>query len=110
MNKNSFTFPENEERHSDIDIRLPDYLDADTLRFHLPEGYHVEGSAQNVEYKSSFGVYKVNIKIEQGLITYLRTMSLKKGRYPKDKYKELTEFYQKINQADKLKVVLVSNT
>ncbi|MBC8111765.1 MAG: hypothetical protein H7Y04_11955 [Verrucomicrobia bacterium] len=70
----------------------------------------MEGVANEVNYQSAFGTYKTSIKIEEGLVTYIRTMTMKGGKYPKDKYKELVMFFKSINKAEKTKIVLVSET
>ncbi|MBC8109988.1 MAG: DUF3857 and transglutaminase domain-containing protein [Verrucomicrobia bacterium] len=110
---NPFNFPdlsETDNRTSDIYFYHYDYMDSDTVKFHLPEKYHLEGVANEVNYQSAFGTYKTSIKIEEGLVTYIRTMTMKGGKYPKDKYKELVMFFKSINKAEKTKIVLVSET
>ena len=110
MNKTDAMLPENEERKSEIVLSNFEYTDTDTIRYHIPENYHLEGTFNDVQYKSAFGEYSVKVKVEQGLVTYIRTFSLRNGRFPKEKYKELTEFFKNVTKSDKAKIVFVSNT
>jgi transglutaminase-like putative cysteine protease len=110
MNKYESNLPENEDRKSDIYLSNYEYLDVDTIRYHIPENYHLEGTFNDIQLKSVFGEYSVKVKIEQGLVTYIRTFSRKSGKYPKEKYKELVDFLKNVSKADKTKIVFVSNT
>jgi Domain of Unknown Function with PDB structure (DUF3857)/Transglutaminase-like superfamily len=110
MNKTEMPFPNEEKRDFDIELSFPDFTDVDTIRYELPEGYHVEGTPVEHNLKTVFGEYKTTIKVEQGVLTYIRTKSMKGGRYPKEKYKELVEFYRNVVKADNSKIVLVKQT
>jgi len=110
MNKTNITLAENETRMQDIYLDFPDHTDIDTLRYELPEGYHVEGTPIETNIKSVFGEYKTTIKVEQTNITYIRTCSMRGGRYSREEYKALLEFYKNITKADNTKLVLVKAT
>jgi hypothetical protein len=102
---------QNEETHeTELNLSFHDFIDSDTIQYEIPEEYHIEGTPTEYSFKSAFGEYKTNVKVEQGKLTYIRTKSMRGGRYPKEKYKELVEFYKNIVKADNAKIVLVKGT
>jgi hypothetical protein len=110
MNKSTTILPDIEKRKNDLYLDHCDYLDADTIRYELPEGYHIEGTPTEHSSKTVFGEYKTTVKVEQGVMTYIRTFSMRGGYYTREQYKELAEFYRNINKADNTKIVLVKET
>jgi len=110
MNKFEHSLPDNADRKSEIVLSSFDFIDVDTIKYILPADYHMEGVANDIQFKSTFGEYSSTVKVEQGLMTYIRKLSMKGGRYPKEKYKELQDFFKNISKADKNKIVLVSST
>jgi hypothetical protein len=110
MNKSTTILPDMEKRKNELYIDQYDYMDSDTIRYELPEGYHIEGTPAEHNFKTVFGEYKTTVKVEQGVMTYIRTISMRGGYYPREQYKELAEFYRNINKADNTKVVLVKET
>jgi len=110
MNKFEHSLPDNADRKSEIVLSAFDFIDVDTIKYILPTDYHMEGVANDIHFKSVFGEYSSTVKVEEGLMTYIRKLSMKGGRYPKERYKELQDFFKNISKADKNKVVLVSST
>ncbi|TAG05233.1 MAG: DUF3857 domain-containing protein [Cytophagia bacterium] len=110
MNKRQSNIEKQEGRITDIYIDKYEYTDIDTLQYEIPEVYYVEGVAQEHHFTSVFGEYETKLKIEKGKLTYIRKLSMKKGTYPKEKYKELIEFYNNIYKADNAKIVFVKST
>jgi hypothetical protein len=101
---------EMENRKSEVEVSDYDYTDIDTIEFQLPEGYYLEHKPEDVTIKSVFGEYKTAIIFEQNKVTYIRQISVNKGSFPKEKYKEWVDFYRNVAKADKVKLVLVSKT
>lgn len=99
-----------ENRKEEIEVADYDYVDADTLQFEVPEGYFLEHKPEDLNIKSAFGTYKSSIAFDGNKVVYIRQISLNKGRFPKEKYKEWVEFYRNVAKADKMKIVLVSKT
>ncbi len=110
MNKFEHSLPDNADRKSEIVLSAFDFIDVDTVKYILPADYHMEGVDNDIQFKTAFGEYSSTVKVEQGLMTYIRKLSMKGGRYPKEKYKELQDFFKNISKADKNKIVLVSST
>jgi transglutaminase-like putative cysteine protease len=101
---------EMEKRQSEVEVSRYDYVDNDTIKFQLPEGYYLEHKPEDVNVQSVFGHYKVVVKVEANTVTYIRQVSLNQGRFPKEKYQEWVEFYRQVARADKMKIVVVSTT
>jgi hypothetical protein len=98
-----------ENRRSAVEISMS-YIDTDTIRYHLPEGYHPEYLPEVIHYKSAFGEYSASVNAENGVITYIRKVSMNKGTYPATTYNELIEFRKKIVKADKTQIVFVNKS
>ncbi len=98
-----------ERRTTDIIAKM-DYIDTDTVRYHLPAGYHAEFTPENVNLKSVFGEYSASVQISEGMVLYIRQIKMNKGKYPANTYKEFTEFYKKIAKADKMQLVFVNKS
>jgi hypothetical protein len=98
----------NDLRKTDLVLKTPT-LDTDTIRFHLPDGYQVESQPENVAFESPFGKYQASVKIEQGIVTYVRKVEMQSGRFPSKAYNDYVEFCKKIVKADKMQMVLISS-
>jgi hypothetical protein len=104
-NKSDFLPGQHGPRRSDIYIRFS-FTDADTIVWHLPEGMSLQYGPKPVRITAPFGDYEGRIDAGDGTITYIRRFSLKKGRYPKEMFGDLTDFLRKIARADRQKVLL----
>lgn len=93
------------ERKLDIYISRG-YVDADTIVFNIPEGYTVESLPKPMTEETKFGAFKSKVEVKNSSITYTQDILIHKGRYNKDEYKDMREFYRKINAALKQKIVI----
>ena len=108
MNKTK-DIPKNVEgRKSDILIRRA-FVEIDTLYYSIPEEFSIEQLPQNVEINSEFGEYQAKIQSNDKVVEYIRIFKMNKGLYSRDVYKEFVEFFEKMNYADNIKLVLVKN-
>jgi hypothetical protein len=98
-----------ENRRSAIVISMS-YIDTDTIRYHLPEGYHPEFLPEVIRYQSAFGEYTASVIVDNGMITYIRKAVMHKGTYPATTYSELIEFRMKMAKADKMQIVFVNKS
>lgn len=80
----------------------------DTSTIELPNGFQVESRPQNIAIESCFGTYKTTIIVEKNKVQYIRNYQENNIVFPRDKYNELLDFYEKIQKADRLKLVLVA--
>lgn len=105
----SYVPPVTENRRSPVVLPVS-YIDTDTIRYHLPEGYHPEFLPEATQYKSVFGEYLAFVTIDHGVITYIRKFIMNKGTYPAASYTELIEFRKKVAKADKTQIVLINKS
>jgi hypothetical protein len=97
------------ERKSDIYLNTA-FTDVDSVRFKIPEGYHMEFAPENVHIKNQFGEYQTTYeKTEDGLL-YVRKFVSEKGKYPASLYEEYRNMLKAIYKSDKAKIVLVGAT
>lgn len=98
-----------ENRKSEVHLKTAS-MDFDTVTYYLPEGYHVEFKPDAIKYESPFGVFVSETKVEEGKITFMRSLKINKGVYPPESYEELRGFIKKIVKSDQAKIVFVSAT
>jgi hypothetical protein len=101
---------ETENRKEEVQISDYDFANVENITYELPEGYYLEHKPEDVTFQSVFGAYKASTTVEGNKITYTRQISINKGLFPKEKYKEWVEFYKNVAKADKMKIVVVSKT
>lgn len=94
-------------RRRDIQFFPFPFIDLDTLKMQLPQGYKVEYLPEAVQLQSAFGDYEVNCVQDGETILYTRRLHLNADTHSKDLYQELTDFCKKMNKADARKMVLV---
>ncbi|WP_020526659.1 DUF3857 domain-containing transglutaminase family protein [Flexithrix dorotheae] len=100
-----------EERKTEIELnRFYDFIDHDTVVYHLPENFHVEYNPEKIQYESQFGKYEASITVDKNKVTYIRRMEMNQGIYPKESYGELRKFLKDVVKADKTKMVFVNKT
>jgi transglutaminase-like putative cysteine protease len=97
-----------ENRLSDIIIRRSK-VEIDTIFYRIPYKYVLESIPEEISELNEFGKYYSKVELSDQNIMYIRQYEINKGTYPKEKYNELIEFYQRILQHDKVKVLLVKN-
>jgi hypothetical protein len=71
--------PVKETRTTDIVTKM-DYIDTDTVRYHLPAGYHAEYTPENMHFKSVFGEYSASVQVTDGTVLYVRQIKMNKGK------------------------------
>lgn len=84
------------ERKQDIRLNAPIERN-DTIVFHLPEGYSIESGPKPFELKSEFGSYSCRISDENGVIQFSHHLHIPAGRYKKEQYPALKEFFKQID-------------
>lgn len=91
-------------------VRKDNYIKYDTIQFSLPENLYPEFLPEPVKINSRFGEYEASFKFDAGKVTYTRRMKVWKGRFPKETYNELVDFYKSISKADNIKLVFLNKT
>ena len=85
-------------------------VDQDTIVLSIPENLYPEFLPQAVKINSKFGEYEANFKFDAGKVIYTRRLKMWKGRFPKESYNELVEFYKNVSKADNTKLVFLNKT
>ena len=86
------------------------FYDKDEFILNLPEGYSIEAIPENVKIDNSFGSYSIEMeKLNDNQIKYSRTLTILKGKHPKEEYNNFRKFKRKIAKLDNSKIVLLKN-
>ena len=95
-----------DSRKSDFVI-TQHYTDLDSISFELPENYTIEHLPEAVQILSAYGSYEASVQLSGTTLTYLRRVTMTKGRYPAAEFNAWVDFRKKIVRADKNQIVLV---
>jgi len=99
--------PPKEVRNRMNDVYINDgYTNEDEIAFTLPEGYHPSRLAMNVSINKPFGKYTATTAMKDGKLIYKRTLQVIDGTYSKEMYQDLIDFYEKVDQNDRLLITL----
>lgn len=83
-------------------------LHADTVRLHLPAGFHPESLPAAVQFSTAYGTYaSTYTTLPDGTVQYIRRLELRRGHLPRTAYAGYLDFRRKISIADKSSVVLL---
>jgi hypothetical protein len=107
MEKRSSTPAEVTRRFSPIKLSYP-YLDIDTVRYTIPDGYVTETLPSPVELSTSFGKFhSKTILSGNNEIIYTRSIDMFNYSIPAKDYFEYRKFIQSIVASDRAKAVLI---
>ncbi len=111
LNRSNHNPPGSDDRKADIIVRFG-YKDVDTILYNLPENYRLEFDVEGVEVESDFGQYKASYEFipETNQLKYTRSILIKQGTFPAEKYAEYRNFHRKIRRSDASKLVLIGET
>lgn len=93
------------KREHDIDL-IRGFSESDTIVIQVPEMYVAESLPKDIELETDFGIFKSSISFENNKISYSQYTEIYPGRYGKERYKDLKDFFVKINNAINRKVVV----
>ena len=97
-----------DERKNPVRI-LKDYMEYDTVFFHLPDNYIIENIPENTSIESKFGKFSAFYEKTNEGIRYTRSFEINRAEYPKEQYNAFVNFCRSISKADKQKIVLVKD-
>ncbi|RPH34249.1 MAG: DUF3857 domain-containing protein [Bacteroidales bacterium] len=92
-------------RKSDIVIRR-DFMQIDTLKFAIPLQLNIDKLPVANSFTSAFGAYKLEVNSTKNLITFIRTIEWKKGKFKPELYTDLVQYQRKINEMDRQVLML----
>ena len=83
------------------------FYDYDEIEITIPENFSIENKPENVEMKSKFGEYNVEVVvINDKKILYKRSLLVYKGAYDKAEYENYRQFSELIARNDNSKIIL----
>jgi Domain of Unknown Function with PDB structure (DUF3857)/Transglutaminase-like superfamily len=106
FNRSSSKFGEEKERKYDIKFSTP-FIDVDTIQIKIPINYVVEAMPKNVSLKTAYGNYSISFSIKDNKIDVLRKNEIQEGRFSKNEYEAISNYFKEIYKADRSKIVLV---
>lgn len=82
------------------------YLDADSIRIHIPDGFTIEGLPRPTDLKSKFGSFHSSIQAEGNEILVIHRLFMRKGIYNPEEYAEFLNFRKQVAGQYNGKVIL----
>ncbi len=84
------------------------YKDIDAYTITIPEGFFIGILPPKKEITTEFGSYTLHIeKVDETTIAYKRTILIKAGEHPKEKYNAYRKFRKKIAKLENLRIGLL---
>jgi len=109
MNRSTYVPDKVEQRKTDV-VRYNAYTDIDTVIINLPEALYPEFIPEPMKVSNRFADYEATCTFENGKVIYIRKVIMRKGRFPKESYNELIDYFKSVNKFDNLKLVLLNKT
>lgn len=109
MNRTTYIPDKIEERKTDV-VREFAYTDIDSVIINLPEALYPEFIPEPMKVSNRFADYEATCTIENGKVIYVRKVVMRKGRFPKESYNELIDYFKSVSKFDNLKLVLLNKT
>jgi transglutaminase-like putative cysteine protease len=107
MERNTYVPPALTQRKHPVVHSYP-YLDIDTITYHLPEGFVVEGLPKPAALKSGFAAYESNLTMRDAqTLLYTRRLEMNFEELPAGRYAEYRKFLLDVVQADKANAAIV---
>ncbi len=90
-----------------FDIEIPDeFSESDTIVIQIPEMYIPESLPKDISLTTDFGTFSSQSVLEGNKIIYIQNTEIISGRYSKERYKEIKDFFGEIATAIKRKIVI----
>ncbi|MBD8017094.1 DUF3857 domain-containing protein [Kaistella pullorum] len=99
------TFTANEERQHPFEISFP-FQDDYEIEYAAPEGYAFKEVPASVITTTEFGNYHITFQLNDKKLKVHRVLTINKGLYPKEKYKDYVSFRKKTASSDNIKVLI----
>lgn len=109
MNKRKYVPNATDLRATPV-ILKSSFVDLDSVVYTLPNGLHPEHIPEPTSLTSEFGTYESSTTIEDNTLTYVRRITMRKGKYPAESYASFRAFIKDIVKADRAKAVFLKTT
>lgn len=103
--RKGFSVPRFMKRIHPIHINFG-YLDADSIRIRIPEGYTIEGLPRPANVNSKFGSFHSSIKVNDTEIIIVHSLSMHKGIYNPEEYAVFIDFRRQVAEQYNGKIIL----
>lgn len=99
------TFSSNAERKLPFETAFP-FQDDYEIEFTAPIGYRFSDLPDAAEFSTEFGSYSILYKMKGEKLVVNRVLTIKKGLYPKEKFKDYVDFRKKTATKDNTKILI----
>ncbi len=101
----SVAFTNNIERKLPFETAFP-FQDDYEIEFTAPIGYQFSDLPDAAEFSTEFGSYSLHYKMNGEKLLVHRILTIKKGLYPKEKFKDYVDFRKKTSSKDNTKILI----
>lgn len=99
--------PDEQSKEFYLNPNIFSFMDLDTVRLTLPDGFVLENRPKDVRLEAPFGFYESRIIAgEPGQLLYIRKVLIRGGRYPREVHRQWIDFIKAVNRADRQRTVL----
>ncbi|SFJ07795.1 Transglutaminase-like superfamily protein [Kaistella treverensis] len=99
------SFTTNTERMLPFETAFP-FQDDYEIEFTAPAGYKFADLPATSDFSTEFGSYSLTYKMEGEKLLVRRILTIKKGIYPKEKFKDYVDFRKKTATKDNTKILI----
>ncbi|MGZ5272702.1 MAG: DUF3857 domain-containing protein [Kaistella sp.] len=99
------TFSADEERMHPFENSFP-FQDDYEIEYSIPDGYKFAGVPQSSTLTTEFGTYSIKFNLKDNKLVVHRVLTINKGLYPKEKFKDYMAFRKKTASNDNTKVLI----
>lgn len=99
------SFSSNTERQLPFETAFP-FQDDYEIEYTAPTGYRFADLPDATAFSTEFGTYSLQYKMKGEKLLVHRILTIKKGIYPKEKFKEYVEFRKKTASKDNTKILI----
>lgn len=103
--RKGFKTPDLKQRAQDIYVDYG-YLDTDSIRIRIPDGYVIESLPKTCRITNSFGSFSSSLLLKDKEIHLAYRLLMHRGVYPKEVYKEFLDFRKQIAAQYGNKIIL----
>lgn len=98
-------FSTNEDRILPFETPFP-FQDDYELEYSIPVGYQFSELPSSSTFSTEFGSYTMNFSLKDNKLIVHRILTIKKGIYPKEKFKDYVAFRKKTASNDNAKILI----
>ena len=99
------TFSMNDDRVLPFETSFP-FQDDYELEYSIPAGYKFTEVPAPANFSTDFGSYTISFSLKDNKLSVHRILTIKKGIYPKEKFKEYVAFRKKTASNDNTKILI----